>query len=241
MLLYRKDEIVEKAAESNQLPMGERTPVQFVQDYYNEDWHVKAGTLAYVKVGTTPTTITESDGKESVECRIIANLVAGKDTIEIPAIAYEDGTLLVKGEKFEPSPCSEVFAPPSDSDLHTMMAYEEIYAKVIKNEYAYDIKNTIADGVTILMGIVLVGFGCFHMIIEPDSNVISAAIFIAVGSICSIGAFLLFWLSMVYNRKETRNRKLADEKMILERELLRKDAENVQAYEKGDPNGRSSF
>ena len=238
MLLYRKDEIVEKAAESNQLLMCERTPVQFLQDYYNEDWHIKAGTLAYVKVGTVLTTITESDGK-SVECRIIANLVAGKNTIEIPAIAFDDGTLLVKGAKRDPSPCSEVFAPPFDGDLHTMMAYEEIYAKVVKNEYAYDTTNTIADGVTILIGIVLVGFGCFR-IIEPDSSVISTSIFMAVGSICSIGAFSLFWLSMVYNHKET-NRKLADEKMILERELLRKDAENVQAYEKGDPNGRSSF
>lgn len=231
MLLYRKDEIVEKAAESNQLLMCERMPVQFVQDYYNEDWHVKAGTLAYVKVGTVLTTITESNGKESVECRIIANLAAGKDTIEIPAIAYDDGTLWVKGEKLELSPCSEVFAPPSDSDLKTMRTYEEVNDKIEKEEEIYDKKFGLAAVITFFTGFLMmwvVGVGVWN----SDPFLTS---FITV----LIMAFVVIVLLPILCG--AKKRRLIKQKKDLEEELLRRDAENVKVYEKGEPNGRSSF
>lgn len=227
MLLYRKDEIVEKAAESNQLLMCERTPVQFVQDYYNEDWHVKAGTLAYVKVGTTLTTITEFDGKESVECRIIADLAAGKDTIEIPAIAFDDddGTLLMKDEKHEFFPCSEFFAPPSDSDLKTMRTYEEVNDKIEKEEEIYDKKFGLAAAITffisLTMGVVCVAVG--------DSDPLLTAFIIAI-----IMMFVVIVLLPILCGSEKR--KLKKQKKELEDELLRRDAENVKLYEGGEKN-----
>lgn len=226
MLLHRKDEIVKKAAENNQLLFCGRMPVQFLQDYYNEYWHVKAGTLAYVKVGTVLTTITESNGKESVECRIIAALAAGKDTIEIPAIAYEDGTLLVKGEKIEPSPCREVFAPPSDSDLKTMRTYEEVNAKIEKEEEIYDKKFGLAAVITFFTG--------FLMMWVVGVAVWNSDPFLTSFITVLIMAFVVIVLLPILCG--TKKRRLKKQKKELEDELLRKDAENVQLYEKGEKN-----
>ena len=159
MLLYRKDEIVAKAAESNHLSMGQVTPVQFIRDYYNEDWHIKAGTLAYVIAGTkSSTTITETDGKESVECRIIAEMATSNDRMNVDAIAFDDGTLLLKGEKFEPCHYKELFAPPSDGDWQTMRTYVEVNAKIAEIKNTFDDKFLIAGGITLLAGMVWTHF-----------------------------------------------------------------------------------
>lgn len=226
MLLYRKDEIVQKAAESNQLLMGQRIPVQFVQDYYDEEWHVKAGTLAYVIVGTTPTTITESDGKESVECSVIAELATSKDRVHIGAIASDDGTLLLKGEKREPCHYKELFAPPSDGDLHTMRAYEEVNAKIEKEEQIYYKKFGVAAAITFFTGFLtmwVVGVAIWNS--DPFlSSFITAFIMAFV---------VIILLPILCGSKK---RKLKKQKKALEDELLRRDAENVKLYEKGEKN-----
>lgn len=238
MLLYRKDEIVEKAAESNQLSWSERTPVQFVHDYYNEDWHIKAGTLAYIKVGTVVTTIEAFDGKESVECRIIADLAAGKDTIEIPAIAFDDGTLLVRDEKRELLPYDEVFALPPDIAFHAMQEYEKVETKILKDANACDTKITIISVALALTGIILIGMVfliCMPRINEgADTSVLTVPLFLTlIGLCCFFTGIMLKIFYGLYDCPAIENRRLRKQKMVLEDELLRIDTENVKAHEKG--------
>lgn len=238
MLLYRKDEIVAKAAERNQLPMGERTPVQFVQDCYIEDWHVKAGTLAYVKVGTVPTEITTSDGKESVKCIIIAEMVVCDTTLNMGAIAYSDGTLLLRGEKCKPFPCAEVFAPPSDSDLHTMRMFEEVNEKIVEDANAFDNKVIVAGVITVVLGLVLL---ILAACITPPVRGVSGELvpnagFLTLmisGGVCFVMGIILPVFYDLFDCPAMENRKLSREKKKLKEELNRRDAENVKAYEKG--------
>ena len=225
MIIERKEEIFKRAAESNHLSIGQVTPVQFIRDYYNEDWHIKAGTLAYVIAGTkSSTTITETDGKESVECRIIAEMATSNDRMNVDAIAFDDGTLLLKGEKFEPCHYKELFAPPSDGDWQTMRTYVEVNAKIAEIKNTFDDKFLIAGGITIIIGLVLIGFAFFNgaMFLTP----------LIIGSVCFAMGFLLpVCYIFVYPAME--NRKLSKEKKKLKEELKRRDAENVKAYEKG--------
>ncbi len=234
MILHRKDEIVQKAAESNQLLMDKQTPVQFLQDYYSKEWHVKAGTLAYVKVGTTPTTITESNGKESVECIIIAELVASKDRVYIDAIASDDGTLLLKGEKREPCHYKKLFAPPSDGDLHAMKQYEEVEAKILKDADSCDVKITIASMIIILIGAAFIILRCFVSASDVLFDTVSWVLF-ALGCVCTGTGFVLFCVArsddFCYGLFESS--RLTREKKALKEELKRRDAENVKMMSNG--------
>lgn len=240
MMVYRKDEIVAKAAENNQLFLGERTPVQFAQDCYTEDWHIKAGTLAYFTVGTVPTTttITISDEKESVECRIIAEMVACNATVYIDAIAYSNGTLLLQGEKGEPFLCTELFTPPSDSDLHTMRMYEEVNEKIVEDANAFDNKVIVAGVITVVLGLVLL---ILAACITPPVRGVSGELvpnagFLTLtisGGVCFVMGIILPIFYDLFDCPAMENRKLSKEKKKLKEELKRRDAENVKAYEKG--------
>lgn len=232
MMVYRKDEIVAKAAESNQLFLGERTPVQFAQDCYTEDWHIKAGTLAYVTVGTVPATITVSNAKESVECRIIAEMVACNSTVYLGAIAFSDGTLLLKDEKCKPYPCTELFAPPSDSNLHTMRMYEEVNEKIAEDANAFDDKVIVAGVITIVLGIVLL---ILAWVIAPpkglSGEIVPDTVFLTLlilGGVCFVMGMIFPAYYDLSGCPAMENRKLSKEKKKLKEELKRRDAENVK-------------